>query len=310
MTELAPIVLFVYNRPEHTARTLESLKKNEQALLSELYVFADGPKPGASAETLRQIDLTREIIRSAQWCGKVNIIESRENKGLAVSIMEGVSRIIQEHGKVIVLEDDLITAPSFLSFMNEALKKYENEKKVACISGYVYPLEKEFETAFFVKGADCWGWATWSDRWQQVNTNPTDLKNTINRKGLLNDFNFSGSYPYMEMLTDREEGKNQSWAILWYASSLVKDLLCLYPPYSLVHNIGNDGSGTHTLAAIKKFDVELRETKAIAFPSALEENKEARTAFKLFFDSVKKVNPSKPTFSGRIIKKIRSLLSK
>jgi hypothetical protein len=302
----APVILFVYNRPSHTLRTLESLDKNVLAGESELFIYADGPKKDASADALSSIALTREIITSRQWCGKTTVLESDVNKGLAVSITEGVSEIIRKYGRAIILEDDHVTSPAFLSFMNEALDKYEQEKKVACISGYVYPLATKFNEAFFIKGADCWGWATWSDRWNPEEANAGWLRKELSDKKLLDDFTFNGSYPYLEMLMDREQGKNQSWAIIWYAASLLRGKLCLYPPYSLVRNIGNDGSGTHTTSAVDKYDTELKEVSAIRFPSSVEESVQARAAFEQFFRSASRENLG---LASRIIRRLKKIFS-
>ncbi len=302
----APVILFVYNRPEHTFRTLESLRANELAGESRLFIFADGVKEGASAETKAQVAKTREVIRSAQWCGEVEIIESPENKGLADSVMNGVSKVIGQYGSAIVLEDDMITAPGFLHFMNDSLERYSTENNVACISGYVYPLANEFELSFFVKGADCWGWATWEDRWNEFKGNTKDLKKKIEEKGLLADLTFNGSYPYMEMLVDREAGKNQSWAILWYAWALVTNRLCLYPPASLVHNTGNDGSGTHSSQASDRFDVKLHD-ETVSFPDVVQESTEGRKAFEMFFRTLSSGDPA--PLHKRILQRLKRMFS-
>lgn len=307
--ETAPIVLFVYNRPEHTQRTLESLMRNDLSAHSELYIFADGAKPNASTEVLEQIKRTRELIRAKDWCATVHVKESDKNKGLAASVLEGVTEVINKHGKVIALEDDLILAPDFLKFMNSSLDRYAAESRVACISGYVYPLKTKFEKAFFLKGADCWGWATWKDRWSEFNSNKEGLRNQIMEKGLLNDFTFNGTYPYMEMLEDREAGKNQSWAILWYAWSLLKGRFCLYPPQSLVHNIGNDGSGTHSFQAVNTFDVKLGKLGSIGFLDDITESKEGRKAFETFFVSLMPKDEKKRSLYKKIIDKIRTKFS-
>lgn len=302
----APVILFVYNRPEHTRRTLESLAENKLAGSSVLYVFADGPRADASADAKRLIAETREVVRSRQWCAAVHFSESDRNKGLAASVVEGVSAVIAKHGRAIVLEDDMVTAPGFLEFMNASLDRYAADGNVACISGYVYPLAQRLDTAFFVKGADCWGWATWSDRWNAFNAKSQGLKQKIVEKDLLAEFTFNGSYPYMQMLTDREEGRNQSWAILWYAWALVNNKLCLYPPTSLVHNTGNDGSGTHSVQASDKFDVRFTGGE-VRFPSGVNESAEGRKAFEEFFTSLTR---GQGGIYDRIIGKIKRLFSR
>ena len=124
--KLAPIILFVYNRPWHTEQTLRALMANELAVESELYIYADGPKPNATDEQLQKIREVRQLIRQEQWCGKVHVVESEKNKGLANSVINGVSEIVNKYGRIIVLEDDLKTSPTFLTYMNQALEYYES----------------------------------------------------------------------------------------------------------------------------------------------------------------------------------------
>ena len=244
MNNLAPIILFVYNRPQHTLQTLEALSKNELAQDSILYIFADGIKKNASEETIAKINETRTIIKSKSWCKEVHVIERTENFGLAKSVIEGITQIINQYGKVIVLEDDLVTSPYFLKFMNDALNKYEHENSVACISAYIYPIDN-LPDLFFIKGADCWGWATWKHAWDLFEPNGQKLLTELEQKKLTYQFDLNNSYPYTKMLREQISGINHSWAIRWYASAFLKNKLCLYPGKSLVNNIGTDGSGTH-----------------------------------------------------------------
>ena len=241
---LAPIILFVYNRPLHTQQTLEALALNELAKESVLYIFSDGAKDNASNEILKNIEDTRKLIKSKPWCKDVIIIERPQNFGLAKSVIEGVTQIINQFGKAIVLEDDLVTSPYFLKFMNEALHKYEHQDSVACISAYVYPIPN-LPDLFFTKGADCWGWATWKRAWDLFEPDGSKLLQALETKKLTAEFDLNKSYPYTKMLRDQVEGINHSWAIRWYASSFLKNRLCLYPGQSFVNNIGTDGSGTH-----------------------------------------------------------------
>jgi hypothetical protein len=185
------------------------------------------------------------------------------------------------------LEDDHVTAVDFLTFMNRSLQKYADEKDVACITGYVYPLKTKFTEAFFLYGADCWGWATWSDRWNILEKNAGKLIDQINERGLKDNFDFNGSYPYMQMLQDKKEGKNQSWAILWYASAFLNNMFCLYPPYSLLYNTGNDGSGTHAFTSSSGFDTKLQAQQEIQLPEEIKESSAGRKAFEQFFNSIR-----------------------
>jgi len=159
----APIVLFVYNRPRHTRQTIEALRKNELAGESDLFIFSDAPKNEEMEEKVKEV---REYIKNIDGFKKVTVIEREENRGLAKSIIEGVTKIVKEHGRVIVLEDDIVTSPYFLRFMNDALEFYKGQERVMHISGYVYPIETDgVDDTYFVKPASCWGWATWGRAW-------------------------------------------------------------------------------------------------------------------------------------------------
>ena len=173
---LAPIVLFVYNRPQHTLKTLEALMQNELAEMSELFIFCDGPKADATKQDQVRINEVRELVKKKNWCKKVIIRESHANKGLADSIVAGVTEIVNRYGKIIVLEDDIVTSKGFLKYMNEALNLYEDEPKVMQISGFMVPSKVELDETGFFRCPASWGWGTWSLSWKRCsNTNPKDL---------------------------------------------------------------------------------------------------------------------------------------
>lgn len=243
--EYAPIVLFIYNRAEHTQKTLEALAQNILADQSDLFIFADGPKENASEEQLLKIKKTREVAKSQKWCKEVTVIESEKNKGLAASVIAGVTEIVNKYGSVIVLEDDLITSPYFLKYMNDALNVYKDEEKVACIHGYVEEHTKKLPETFFLKGADCWGWATWKRAWDIFNPNGKELLEQLHANKCEKHFNFDNTFPYVKMLEEQIAGKINSWAIRWLSSAYLNDMYCLYPNKSLVINDGFDGSGIH-----------------------------------------------------------------
>ena len=238
---LAPIVLFVYNRPWHTQQTIDALQKNELAQESELFIYADAAKNENGKESVNEV---RRYIETIEGFKKVTIIKREENWGLADSIIDGVTSIVNRYGKIIVLEDDLVTSSYFLKFMNEALEMYKNEEKVASIHGYIYPIEG-LSDSFFIRGADCWGWATWKRAWDIFEEDGAKLLLQINNRGVQNEIDFNGSYPYVKMLRNQIKGTNNSWAIRWYISTFLKDMLTLYPGQSYIQNIGNDNSGTH-----------------------------------------------------------------
>jgi len=245
MMTRAPIALFVYNRPWHVRKTVESLQANYLAKESDLIIFSDGAKSEKDQEGVNEV---RRYIHGIQSFRKVEIITSSVNKGLSSSIVSGVISVLAQYGRIIVLEDDMVTSPYFLLYMNDALELYSDEERVISAHGYLFPLEVELPETFLLKGADCWGWATWKRGWDLFNPDPKFLLGEIMRRRLERDFDMGGNYPYTAMLWDTLRGKRDSWAIRWHASAFLNGKLTLYPGRSLVQNIGNDSSGTHCKA--------------------------------------------------------------
>ena len=252
---LAPIAIFVYNRPWHTAQTIEALKKNMGAKNSDLIIFSDGSKLASDENVIN----VRNYIKGVNGFRSINIIEREKNIGLAKSIIDGVSYILSYYDKIIVLEDDLVTSPYFLSYMNEALDKYSENERVASIHGYVYPVKGVLPEAFFLRGADCWGWATWRRGWAIFNHDCRVILSQLHQRNLIREFDFNGNYLFSKMLNDQIEEKNQSWAVRWHASAFLADKLTLHPGRSLIKNIGNDATGTHC-GATSIFDVSLSDS--------------------------------------------------
>jgi len=241
--KLAPIILFVYNRPVHTRRTIEALAKNVLADQSDLIIYGDGPKNDAAKKGVEEVRL---IIKNITGFKSISIVERDQNFGLAKSVITGVTETMGKYGKAIVLEDDLETTPHFLQYMNDGLNLYENDLQVASIHGYIYPIE-HLDENFFIKGADCWGWATWERAWDLFEEDGQKLYNELKNRKLLKEFDFNGSYAYSVMLKEQIAGKNSSWAVRWYASMFLQQMLTLYPSKSFVRNIGNDNSGSHSV---------------------------------------------------------------
>ncbi|WP_310438746.1 glycosyltransferase [Sulfuricurvum sp.] len=237
---LAPIVIFIYDRLDVLVKTVDALKKNTLASESDLFVYSDGAKNQTDNENIKII---RDYIRTLDGFKTITLIEREKNFGLSASIIDGVTEIVNRYGKVIVLEDDLLTHPHFLTFMNDGLNAYENDPSVASIHGHVYPM-KGLPKTFFLKGADCWGWATWKRGWENFELDGKKLLNALESRNLTYQFDFNHSYPYTKMLQDQIAGKNNSWAIRWYASAFLHDMLTLYPGKSFVRHIGYQG-GTH-----------------------------------------------------------------
>ena len=191
----APVVVFVYNRLVHTRRTFEALQLNDLTQQSELVVFSDGPK---SIGDMARVQEVRNYIKTIRGFANITINEREQNLGLANSIINGVTDIVTRYGKIIVLEDDMVTTPYFLRYMNEALELYENEERVISIHGYVYPVNARLPETFFLKGADCWGWGTWKRGWDLFEADGAKLLKELKARKLEQRFDFNGTYDYSE----------------------------------------------------------------------------------------------------------------
>ena len=279
-----------------TRQTVEALRMNRYAAESDLVIFSDGPKNESSELEVTRV---REYVLSITGFRSVSVIESRVNKGLARSIIEGTQAVLKDHETVIVLEDDMITSPYFLKFMNEGLAMYENDERVVSIHGYVYPIRKKLPQSFFLRGADCWGWATWRRGWALFEPDGARLLSELERRQLTREFDFNGSYPFTQMLRDQIVGLNDSWAIRWQASAFLKDRLTLYPGRSFVRNIGFDSSGTHSgvtdvyEAGLQSEDIPLQRI-------GIKEHAEARKDFETYFQSIR------PSLFARIKQRLSS----
>jgi putative methyltransferase (TIGR04325 family) len=261
-----PIILFTYCRPRHTQEVLDALAKNDEAKNSELYIYCDGAKPGADKEMLDNIFRVREIANNEKRFRKVNVICNTLNKGLAASIIGGVAEVVNKYDRVIVLEDDILVSRGFLKYMNEALELYSDEESVGCIHSWNYHLDATnyHESTFFLKGADCWGWATWKRAWKLFNPNGAELLAAIRDNHLEFEFNRKGTHPFVAMLEDHIAGKNDSWAVRWHASLFIADKYCLHPTHAIVQNIGLDNSGVHCgISDMEQFPVSFVEVKKL-----------------------------------------------
>lgn len=237
-----PITLFTYARPDHTQRTVEALLRNSGVNEHDLIVYSDAPRTSDKAQAVAAV---RDYLQTITGFRSVTIHHRPHNFGLAKSIIEGVTEVLVRYERIIVLEDDMVTSPPFLSYMNEALVRFADDDRVISVHGYVYPVPQVLPEAFFLRGADCWGWATWRRGWDLFNPDGRALLDELKRRNLVKTFDFNGAYSYSQMLECQIKGTNDSWAIRWYASAFLADKLTLYPGRSLVHNIGNDSSGTH-----------------------------------------------------------------
>jgi hypothetical protein len=283
-TDYAPIVLFVYNRPLHTAQTLDALSNNYLAKESILYIYCDGAKENTTEITLQNILEVDKIVKSKQWCKEVHIIKAQKNKGLANSIKSGVTEIIQKYGKVIVMEDDLITSPAFLTYMNKALDYYEKRKSVFSISSYNLPANKmeipqDYEYDVYVSLRNgSWGWATWADRWNQVDWNVSNYKTLLNDSQMQKAFNRGGD-DIFPMLEGQQSGKLNIWSIQFTLAHFENHAVSIIPTFSYVDNIGLDGTGENCNNTLSLKNYNLCQNEKIKFLDVLYEDKRIINAF-------------------------------
>lgn len=278
--ELAPILLFVYNRPDHVQRGIASLQANTLASASELFIFSDAPRGEADREAVSEV---RMFVHSIGGFKRVTVVERTENWGLARSIIDGVTTIVNRYGRVIVLEDDLIVAPHFLQFMNDALQTYQNEERVGHIQACDFTNDPSLPDTFLIKWTGSWGWATWDRAWKYFNPDGRQLLDELERRHLTREFDFNGKYGFTRMLRRQIEGKNNSWAIRWNASLFLKDMLSLNVGRSLIQNEGFDGSGTNCGSGGLYGSNLYMQPLPVVKISPIEENKASRRAFENYY---------------------------
>lgn len=279
--ELSPIALFAYNRPEHLNAALKALAANPLAAESDLIIFSDGPKDAGSARSVAEV---RDVAKSATGFGSVQVIERPSNAGLVASITGGVRDLLETHGRIIVLEDDLITAPGFLAYMNKALQTYAQHDQVMQVTGYMYPIDPPSE-ACFLPTISCWGWGTWKRAWDAYDADASASKLVDSDAMLRKKFDLDGAYDYSGLLKRHLRGEISSWGVVWYLSVFARGGLVLHPPRSLVSNEGFDGSGSHAARQGREDDlghVALDQSgKEIAYPQYVRVDEQA-------FDRVKR----------------------
>ena len=276
----APVLLFVYNRPAHVRRTVEALRANLLAAESDLYVYSDAAKDESSLEAVREV---RAYVRHIDGFRSVTVVERPQNWGLARNIIDGVTTHVNRAGRVIVLEDDLITAPYFLTFMNDALEAYKDEPRVGHIQACDFTQDPSLPDTFLIRWTGSWGWGTWARAWKHFNPDGRALLDELLARKLDRTFDFDGTYGYTRMLRRQIEGKNNSWAIRWNASLFLRDILSLNVGRSLVQNEGFDGSGTNCGGGgLYASNLYMKRLEVVPiFP--VEENASARRAYVRYY---------------------------
>jgi hypothetical protein len=294
---LAPICLFVYSRPIKTKKTIKAIKNNFLADKSDLFIFSDGPKDKNSISKVKSV---RSYLENINGFKSINIIKSPRNKGLADSIIYGVDKVINNYGKVIILEDDLVTQPNFLDFMNQALNFYKDENQIQSINGYSLKL-KNSGICYFQVRPFSWGWGTWIENWDLDIFNKKLIKNKIkNNNNILQKFKASCGDDVSRMLIDSLSEKIDSWYIRWAFNHFINNNYSVYPNKSLIKNIGFDDSATHC-STINPFNFELLDPnrRNFSFNHFKPPTKKITNKFLNYF-----------TFKHKLITRLRHLATK
>ncbi len=281
ITNPAPVCLFAYNRPDHTARTLQALSASPLAAHTELQVYLDGPRSEDDALLVAQ---TRKVIEAQTGFASVNLHAREANAGLAQSIQDGVTATMQTYGKAIVVEDDIVTSPAFLTYMNRALDRYQDDTRVWHVSGFNEDLPALLDRrgAVFWRFMSCWGWASWAERWQHFERDPEKLVQQFSEDDIYR-FNLNGAQDFWDQVQGNVRGEIRTWAVFWYATIFKQGGLCLSPCKSFVDNIGLDGSGTHCGPVDELKPKDLCYDYDLPFPKKAIEDKVALEALRAHF---------------------------
>ncbi len=286
VNQTIPVALFVYKRLEHLSNTISSLVNNNLSNKVDLYLFSDGPK---NVKDKPYVENIRKFIRTLNHFNSITIIESHANNGLSKSIISGVTKVLESHDRAIIIEDDLVLSPYFLTYMIQALNWYQVNSQRGSIHGYTLPVKNPLPDTFFLKGADCWGWGTWKRAWDTFEKDGTRLLNQLQDRKLIKQFDFDGLVGNSQMLKDQIASKNDSWAIRWHASCFLNNMVTLHPGKSLVKNIGLDGSGEHCVADLNLNLNSNLSTHAISVnPIAIKESPLAYQLYKDYYRSIRR----------------------
>lgn len=264
MTSIAPIILFTYKRLDTLKQTLTALQENYLAEKVELFIYSDAAKGEQDEEAVNAV---REYIHSIKGFKTVVVIESPFNKGLATSIIEGVNMVLETYEAVIVLEDDLVSSPNFLNYMNQALHFYKDKDKVFSIAGYSIPIHnyESQSDVYFTSRSSSWGWATWKDRWEVIDWEVKDYSLFKNNSVVRQNFNKMGS-DMVQMLDRQMNGKINSWAIRWCYHQFKYNLYSVHPFVSTIENVGfNSSDATNTKEKFNRYKTKLDSGEKVEF---------------------------------------------
>ena len=305
MTQMfSPIAFFCYNRPDHAQRSLEALRANYLASQSELFIFSDGAKNDSARQGVEKV---RQYISSVDGFASVNIIERTQNYGCARNIIDGITQVVNEFGRVIIVEDDILACPFFLRCMNEGLEIYKDDENVASVGGFLrrYKNAGQLPQSFFMHDG-IWGWGTWQRAWKDYDFDAAKLLDKINSMGIENEFNYNlKRHIWTDMLKSVAEGKLDTWDVQWRAVNFIHGRLSLYPCRTLTKNIGVDGSGTHGGSSkVDRLNGEFPETFEPLKRVPVELN---QYAYELERRAVKKI--VQPSLPYRILRKIYRIIT-
>lgn len=295
VSEPAPIAVFVYRRPQHTGRLIDSLLTNEPFARSPVFVYCDGAR---TSEERDAVAATRRVVRE-RLGGHAQIVERDANMGLAPSIVGGVTELSRRYGRVIVLEDDLILHSGCIEFLNAGLERYAADDRVYHVNAYRYPLPQA-SVCSLLRLPSSWGWATWDRAWRAFEPDAASLQRRIREAKLVAAMDFGGTFPYYAMLQAQAQGRIDSWGIRWYASVLLRHGLAVYPNASQVINGGMDNSGVHC-GATRDFDVDLGAASG-RWPGETAEDPLVYEQMRVFFRGVRETLPR------RVARKLKRML--
>lgn len=257
-SQKTPLALFTYNRPSHTARALEALAACRRREAFEFFFFSDGPK---NREADAGVNDVRRVLAENAGRFSAQVIERPVNLGLAKSIFDGVSQLCSSHGRVVVLEDDLMVAPDFLHFMASALDRYAEVQEVMQVGAYtIAPPTDRAAHAFMLPVTTTWGWGTWARAWKNFSWTPEGWPAARTDQAWVSRFEINGAGQYIGMLEDRLAGRNDSWGILWWYAVSRNRGEVVYPVQTLVSNEGFDGSGVHCGAGTALGNATIKST--------------------------------------------------